>query len=159
MQLSFRSGHSGKFPKQSCHQKQPSGCIFQYRCSALILKFFQRVRFLVNLHVTLCNFEPLLEKFKYFITTLINAKQPLLKITSRNLFCVLKIWGKFSSGRISKPHVGRLQLFWELHWRRCHENFPKRLKLSTAVSLDGFIDQLLLLTAVYNDWSDRLWYR
>ena len=37
-----------------------------------------RVRFLVNLHLTLCNFEPLLRKFNYFITTLINAEQLLL---------------------------------------------------------------------------------
>ena len=33
------------------------------------------VRFLVNLHVTLSNFEPLLQKFKYFITALVNAEQ------------------------------------------------------------------------------------
>ena len=33
------------------------------------------VRILVNLHVTLSNFEPLLRKFKYFITALINAEQ------------------------------------------------------------------------------------
>ena len=46
--------------------------------------------FLVNLHVTLSNFEPLLRKFKYFITALINVEQLLLQITSRNLFYVLK---------------------------------------------------------------------
>ena len=44
-------------------------------------------------HLTLSNFEPLLQKFKYFITALINAEQLLLWIPSRNLFCVLKIWG------------------------------------------------------------------
>ena len=33
-----------------------------------------RVRFLVNLHVTLSNFEPLLRKFKYFIRALINEQ-------------------------------------------------------------------------------------
>ena len=27
------------------------------------------------------------------------------------------------SGRINKPHVGRLQLDWELHYRRCCGNF------------------------------------
>ena len=26
-----------------CHQKQPSGCVFQYRCSALIVKFFEKL--------------------------------------------------------------------------------------------------------------------
>ena len=41
--LSLRSSHSGKFPKYSCHQKQPWGCIFQYRCSALIVKFFEKL--------------------------------------------------------------------------------------------------------------------
>ena len=80
-QLSLRSSHSRKFLK--FHQKQPSGCIFQYRCSALIVKFTLKnycdgVRFLVNLHATFSNFEPLLRKFKYFIIALINAEQLLL---------------------------------------------------------------------------------
>ena len=48
------------------------------------------MRFLVNLHVTLPNLEPLLRKFKYFITALIDAEQLLLWITSRNLFVFLK---------------------------------------------------------------------
>ena len=43
-----------------------------------------RVRFLVNLHVTLSNFEPLRPKFKYFITVLIN-EQLLLQSFSRKL--------------------------------------------------------------------------
>ena len=42
-------------------------------------------RILVNLHVTLSNFEPLLWKFKYFIPALINAEQLLLYNTSVKL--------------------------------------------------------------------------
>ena len=83
--------------------------------------------FLLNLHVTFSNFEPLLQKFKCFIPALMNAEQLLLWITSRNFFCALKIWGKFSSGRINKPHVGRLQLHWELHCRFSRGYFLKRL--------------------------------
>ena len=80
LQLSLRSSHSGKFPKLNCHQKQVSGCIFQYRCSAVIVKFFENegVLFLVNVQVTFSNFEPLLQKFKYFITALMNAEQLLM---------------------------------------------------------------------------------
>ena len=39
------------------------------------------MRLLVNLHVTLFNFELLLQKFKYFITALINDQQVLLLIS------------------------------------------------------------------------------
>ena len=50
---------------------------FSIRCSALIVKFFENyrdgVRFSINLHVTLSKFEPLLQKFKYFITALIKV--------------------------------------------------------------------------------------
>ena len=53
------------------------------------------MQLLVNLNVTLFNFEPLLIKFKYFIKALINAEQQLLWNTPRKLFCVLKISGKF----------------------------------------------------------------
>ena len=120
--------------KKSCSQKQPSWCIFQYRCSGLIVKFLKkylwqsRVQLLANLHVMLSNFEALLRKFKYFITALINVEQLLLWNTSRKLLCVLKIWGKFWSGIINKPHVGKQQLYWELWCRRSRGNFLECLK-------------------------------
>ena len=47
------------------------------------------VQFLVNFHVTLSSFEPLLRK-RYFITTLINAEQQLLQNTSRKLLLCLE---------------------------------------------------------------------
>ena len=43
------------------------------------------VQLLVNLLVMLSNFEPLLRKFKYFITALINAEQLLLYNSSTSL--------------------------------------------------------------------------
>ena len=52
------------------------------------------VRFLVNLHVTFSNFEPLLQKFKYFITALMNAEPVLLQITPRNVFLCSENLGK-----------------------------------------------------------------
>ena len=82
LQLSLRSNHSAIFLKQGRPKKQPSICIFQYRYSALVLKFFGNttdgVRYLVNLHITLSNFEQLLRKLKYLITALISAEQLLL---------------------------------------------------------------------------------
>ena len=39
------------------------------------------MQLLVNLHVTLCNFKPLLIKFKYFIKALINAENYFCGIT------------------------------------------------------------------------------
>ena len=44
----------------------------------LLKNYCDGVRVLVNLHVTLSNIEPLLQKFKVFITALINAEQLLL---------------------------------------------------------------------------------
>ena len=76
----------------------------------LLEEYFDEVRFLVNLHVTLSNFEPLLQKFKHFITTLIN-EQLLHRAPLEGCFWILKNWRKFQSGIISKSHVGRQQLY------------------------------------------------
>ena len=40
--------------------------------------YCDEVQFLVNLHLTLSNFEPLLRKLNYFSTALVNAEQLLL---------------------------------------------------------------------------------
>ena len=52
-----------------------------------------------------------------------------------NYFCraplesfVLKLWGKFESGIISKSRVDRQQLYWELQCKRSRGNFSKRIK-------------------------------
>ena len=55
-------------------------------CWNYLKNYCDGVQFLVNLHVTFSNFEPLLQKFKYFITALMNAEPVLLQITPRNVF-------------------------------------------------------------------------
>ena len=60
------------------------------------------VQFLVNFHVTLSSFEPLLRK-RYFITTLINAEQQLLQNTSRKLLlCLEAVVRRCSSKKCSE---------------------------------------------------------
>ena len=41
-QLLLRSSHAGTFPKYIHPQKQPSRYIFQYRCSATVVRFFEK---------------------------------------------------------------------------------------------------------------------
>ena len=76
LQLSLRSRHSRIFAKSSCPQKQPSRCIFNIATLHLWINYLKNtcdgVRFLLNLHLTLSSFEPLLRNFKYFIIALIN---------------------------------------------------------------------------------------
>ena len=76
-------------------------------CWNSLKNYCDGVRFLVNLHVTFFNFEPLLGKFKYFITSLMNAEQLLLQITRRNVFLFWKSGEKFNlEGSINPMLVG-----------------------------------------------------
>ena len=69
---------------RSSHQDAFSNIAVLHLWRSSLKNTYDGVRFLVNLHVTISNFEPLLRKFKYFITALIN-EQLLLQSTSRKL--------------------------------------------------------------------------
>ena len=88
----------GMFSKNNCTQKQPSECNFQYCFSELAAKFFEkylwRGSILVNLHVTLSCFWPLVQRS--YILSHRSAKQLLLCGTPlESCFYLLKSRGKF----------------------------------------------------------------
>ena len=95
LQLPLRNSHAGMFPKQIRPQKQPSRCIFQYRCSAPVVKFFEKYlwwsailsKFACN---TLQLWTAAAEKL-YFITALINVEQQLPQNTSEKLLLCLEV--------------------------------------------------------------------
>ena len=98
------------------------------------------MQILVNLHVTLSNFEPLLRKFKHFITAVINAcRSPL-----DNSSAFWKSGENFILEELTNPVLVSynftenftVELLWE---------FSETSKtIPTAVSLGEFIDQSLL---------------
>ena len=103
LQLLLSSSLARMFPKYICRQKQPSRCIFQYRWSATVVKFFEKYlwwsailsKFPYN---TLQLWTNAAEKL-YFITALINPEQQLQQNTSRKLLLCLEVFVRRCSSK------------------------------------------------------------
>ena len=87
LQLLLRSSHAGMFPKKIRLQKQPSRCIFQYRCSAIVVNSLKNTCDGVQIFQL---WTTAAEKL-YFVTALIDAERQLLQNTSRKLLLRLEV--------------------------------------------------------------------